>query len=275
MITLGSLFSGSGSFELAGSLCGIKPIWNAEIEKFPRMVTDARFPNVEQLGDVTKINGAQICPVDIITFGSPCQNMSIAGNRKGITGEKSILFFDAIRIIKEMRNATHNQYPRFAVWENVRGALSSNKGEDFYAVIKAFADICEPDVPISRPKKWNTSGWLVGNGWSFAWRLYDAQYWGIPQRRKRIYCIADFTGERAGEILFKPESMSRHSQQGYEAWQSLTSNSKRGIGANSNQHADLYNNIGYDNYRPNNVFATLRASSEDTGGGSKTLVVYV
>ena len=231
MITLGSLFSGSGGFEFAGSLVGIKPIWNAEIEKFPRAVTDARFPDVKQLGDVTQINGAEIEPVDIITFGSPCQDLSIAGKQAGIIdGSRSSLFFQAIRIIKEMRQATNNQYPKFAVWENVRGALSSNKGDDFYEVMQAFASVCEPEISIPRPKKWEKSGWMDGNGWSVAWRLYDAQYWGVPQRRKRIYCIADFRErERAGEILFKSESMSRHSQQGYKAWQDITSDSRRSI----------------------------------------------
>ena len=201
MITLGSLFSGSGGFEFAGSLVGIKPIWNAEIEKFPRAVTDVRFPDVKQLGDVTQINGAEIEPVDIITFGSPCQDLSIAGKQAGIIdGSRSSLFFQAIRIIKEMRKATDNKYPKFAVWENVRGALSSNKGDDFYEVMQAFASVCEPEISIPRPKKWEKSGWMDGNGWSVAWRLYDAQYWGVPQRRKRIYCIADFRENKWGGL---------------------------------------------------------------------------
>lgn len=149
-IKLGSLFSGSGGFELAGAMHGIEPVWSSEIEAFPLKVEELRFPNCKQLGDVAKINGAEIEPVDIITFGSPCQDLSVAGKQAGIhDGERSNLFFQAIRIIKEMRHATANQFPRFAVWENVPGAFSSNGGEDFRAVITAFCSVCQenPDVP--------------------------------------------------------------------------------------------------------------------------------
>ena len=152
MIKLGSLFDGSGGFPLAGTLHGIVPVWASEIEPYPMRVTALRFPNMKQLGDVTKINGAEIEPVDIITFGSPCQDLSVAGLQKGIhEGERSNLFFEAIRIIKEMRNATANVYPRFGVWENVPGAFSSNKGEDFRAVIEAFASVCEDGVAVPQP----------------------------------------------------------------------------------------------------------------------------
>lgn len=207
---LGSLFDGSGGFPLAGALCGIEPVWSSEIEPFCLRVEAARFPNCKQLGSVTEINGAEVEPVDIITFGSPCQDLSVAGKQKGIhDGDRSNLFFEAIRIIKEMRDATANKFPRFAVWENVPGAFSSNKGEDFRAVLQSFCDLWGggADVPQPAKGKWKPSGAIVGDGCSLAWRVYDAQYWGVPQRRKRIYLIADFGSERAGEILFEREGM--------------------------------------------------------------------
>lgn len=226
-MTLGSLFDGSGGFPLAGLLVGITPVWLSEIEAYPLRVTAARFPDVKQLGDVTKINGAEIDPVDIITFGSPCQDLSVAGKQKGIhDGERSNLFFEAVRIIKEMRDADKANgrsgvdiRPRFAVWENVPGAFSSNKGADFQAVLQALASVSCDGVSIPRPKKWNNAGCVVGNGWSIAWRVYDAQYWGVPQRRKRIYLIADFASERAGEILFERESVCGNPAESGAAWE--------------------------------------------------------
>ena len=218
---LGSLFSGSGGFELAGAMHGIEPVWASEIEKFCVDVTSSRFPNMKHLGSVTDIDGGKVEPVDIITFGSPCQDLSVAGKQAGIhEGERSNLFFEAIRIIKEMRHATANKFPRFAVWENVPGAFSSNGGEDFRAVIKAFCSVCEEntDVPgLASGDGWQPAGCVLGDGYSIAWKIYDAQYWGVPQRRKRIYLIADFASERAGEILFKSESMCWNYQTGTEA----------------------------------------------------------
>lgn len=202
---LGSLFDGSGGFPLAGALFGIEPVWASEIEPFPIRVTKQRFPGMKHLGSVTEVKGNEVEPVDIITFGSPCQDLSVAGKQLGIhNGERSNLFFEAIRIIKEMRDGTSNQYPRFAVWENVPGAFSSNKGADFQAVLQAFCDINEKGLSVPRPKdgRWKPAGCIVGNGFSIAWRVYDAQYWGVPQRRKRIYLVADFRTERIGEILF-------------------------------------------------------------------------
>ena len=218
---LGSLFDGSGGFPLAGAMHGIEPVWASEIEPFPIRVTTNRFPNMKHLGSVTDVNGGEIEPVDIITFGSPCQDLSVAGKQKGIhDGERSNLFFEAIRIIKEMRNATANEFPRFAVWENVPGAFSSNNGEDFKAVLQAFSEVTgNAGVPVPGPQggRWKPAGCLLGNGWSVAWKVYDAQYWGVPQRRKRIYLIADFATERAGEILFKSESLCWDYQTGREA----------------------------------------------------------
>lgn len=202
---LGSLFDGSGGFPLAGALHGIEPVWASEIEPFCINVTSKRFPNMKHLGSVTDINGSDIEPVDIITFGSPCQDLSVAGKQAGIhEGERSNLFFEAIRIIKEMRHATANKYPRFAVWENVPGAFSSNKGEDFLAVLKAFCSICEenPDVPRPEDGVWQPAGCILGEHYSFAWRVLDSQYSGVPQRRKRIFLVGDLTDGRAGEILF-------------------------------------------------------------------------
>ena len=224
---LGSLFDGSGGFPLAGVINGICPVWASEIEAYPMRVTAARFPNMKQLGDVTKIKGAEIEPVDIITFGSPCQDLSVAGRQLGIhEGERSNLFFEAIRIIKEMRasdravgRADEHCRPRFAVWENVPGAFSSNKGEDFRAVLQALCEIADPNVLIPEPPKggWTRAGCIVGEGFSIAWRTYDAQFFGVPQRRKRIYLIADFGSERAGEILFERESVRGNPAQSREA----------------------------------------------------------
>ena len=220
-LKLGSLFDGSGGFPLAGALHGIEPVWASEIEPFPIRVTQNRFPGMKHLGSVTDVNGAEVEPVDIITFGSPCQDLSVAGKQLGIhDGERSNLFFEAIRIIKEMRHATADEYPRFAVWENVPGAFSSNGGKDFQAVLQAFADVIgNADDPVPGPPRggWKPSGSVLGDGWSVAWRVYDAQYWGVPQRRKRIYLIADFASERAGQILFERESGAWDSAEGKEA----------------------------------------------------------
>lgn len=231
---LGSLFDGSGGFPLAGLIHGITPVWASEIEPYPMRVTAARLPDMLQLGDVTKIDGAAIEPVDIITFGSPCQDLSIAGKQAGIIhGERSNLFFEAIRIIREMRDATANEFPRWAVWENVPGAFSSHKGADFQAVLQAFCQIrggANHIVPLPPKRKWHRAGCIVGDGFSIAWRQYDAQFWGVPQRRKRIYLIADFGGERAGEILFERESVPGDYSQGAEAWEGAARHPERSIG---------------------------------------------
>lgn len=228
---LGSLFDGSGGFPLAGSINGIEPAWASEIEPYPLKVTANRFPAMKQLGDVTKISGAEIEPVDVITFGSPCQDMSVAGKRIGIhDGERSVLFFEAIRIIKEMRGATNGKYPRFAVWENVTGALSSNEGGDFRDVLQAFCEVQGETVAVPEPPKgkWKPAGCIVGDGYSIAWRVYNAQYWGVPQRRKRIYLIADFGSERAGEILFERESMRGDPAEIGETWEGAAAHAEGG-----------------------------------------------
>lgn len=168
------------------------------------------------LGDITKMSGYTIPPVDVVTFGSPCQDLSIAGKRAGIAGERSGLFSEAVRIIREMRYATFGAYPKYAVWENVPGAFSSNKGEDFHAVLQSLCRVIDPDAVIPRPTdarggiKWPRAGAILADHYSLAWRAMDAQHWGVPQRRLRISLVLDLTGGRAGEILFEPESLRGH-----------------------------------------------------------------
>lgn len=238
MMKLGSLFDGSGGFPLAGIMCGITPVWASEIEKFPIQVTSKRFPDMKHLGDIAKINGAEIEPVDIVTFGSPCQGLSVAGLQKGLEDDRSGLFLEAIRIIKEMRAKTDGKYPTFALWENVPGAFSSSKGEDFKTVLEEMCKISSPDVSIPRPPKrkgknsrleWRNAGSIMGDGYSIAWRVLNAQFWGVPQRRKRIFLVADFGGQRAGEILFERESLSRYFTQSKNPWQGAASTAKNGI----------------------------------------------
>ena len=209
---------------------------------------------MKHYGDVSKINGGEIEPVDVITFGSPCQDMSVAGKREGMKhaeqGDeettRSGLFYEAIRIIKEMREATNGKYPKYAVWENVPGAFSSNKGRDFHAVLEALCSVCDDTVSIPEPYDrkrtklvWNKAGEIVGNNYSIAWRTLDAQYWGVPQRRKRIYLVADFTGRRAGEILFKQESLRGDLQTGDETWQEAAADAVGGVDGSSGNGGQL------------------------------------
>lgn len=236
-----SLFDGSGGFPLAASLCGIDPVYASEVEPYPIAVTKSRFPSMKHLGDVSMINGADIEPVDIITFGSPCQDMSVAGKRAGLkhtaVGDdettRSGLFLEAIRIIKEMRLATNGIYPRFAVWENVPGAFSSNRGEDFRLVLEEFIRISEPNAVMSAVPQagWAYADCINGDGWSVAYRTFDAQYWGVPQRRRRIYLVADFRGGRAGEILFKREGLRGHTAQSGTQGQEIAGDVGNGIKA--------------------------------------------
>lgn len=227
--TLGSLFDGSGGFPLAASMCGIEPVWASEIEPYPIAVTRSRFPGMKHMGDISKINGAEIEPVDIITFGSPCQDLSVAGKRAGLKHEangdnettRSGLFIEAVRIIKEMREATNGEYPTFALWENVPGAFSSNKGEDFRIVLEELIKIVEPKavMPAVPPSGLPYADSYCGDGWSLAYRVFDAQYWGVPQRRRRIHLVVDFRGERAGEVLFEREGNAWNTSQGSETWE--------------------------------------------------------
>ena len=229
-LTLGSLFDGSGGFPLGGLISGITPLWASEIEPFPIRVTTKRLPQVEHYGDVSTLDGAMLPPVDIITFGSPCQDMSIAGKREGLGGSRSSLFYQAVRIVKEMRCKTDGRYPRFVVWENVPGAFSSNKGEDFKAVLEEICKVKDPCVYVPGSAKWQNAGEILGDGYSVAWRVFDAQFWGVPQRRKRIYLVADFAGGCARKILFESEGVSGYTPQGFRSWQGTAADFKEGAG---------------------------------------------
>ena len=205
-LTLGSLFDGIGGFPYAASFYGIRPLWASEIVPECVSVTKKHFPDMEHVGDITKLHGGKLPPVDIITFGSPCQDLSVAsGKRLGLAGERSGLFLEAIRIIREMQEATNGEYPKFALWENVPGALSSSSRRDFKAVLEAFTDA---EVPMPGSGRWANAGMVRGRGADLAWCVYDAQYFGTAQRRRRIFLVADFRGTRAGEILFVPKSLS-------------------------------------------------------------------
>lgn len=262
-----SLFDGSGGFPLAASLCGIEPVYASEVEPYPIAVTKSRFPNMKHLGDVSRIKGAEIEPVDIITFGSPCQDMSVAGKRAGLkhtaVGDeettRSGLFMEAIRIIKEMRVKTNGIYPRFAVWENVPGAFSSNRGEDFRLVLEEFIKITEPDavMPAVPQAGWAYADCISGDGWSLAYRVFDAQHWGVPQRRRRIYLVADFRGECAEKILFEREGVRGYFTQSRTPWQGIASDAQKCVGTD-----DRVGEIPY----------TLKIRSGCEGGGKGALV---
>lgn len=240
-----SLFDGSGGFPLAASMCGITPVMAAEVEPYPIAVTKSRFPYMKHLGNVQNIRGNEIEPVDIITFGSPCQDLSVAGKRKGLkhaeNGDdettRSGLFLEAVRIIKEMREATNGIYPRYAVWENVLGAFSSNKGEDFRTVLDEIIKISEPDAVMPDVPKtgWAYADCYSGDRWSLAYRVFDAQYWGVPQRRRRIYLVADFRGQRAKEILFVKPGLRGYFEKGRTPWQTAAGNAESGIGADDRE----------------------------------------
>ena len=230
-LTLGSLFDGSGGFPLGGLLSGITPVWASEIEPFPIRVTTKRLPFMKHYGDVSRMDGGKIEPVDVITFGSPCQDMSIAGRREGLDGSRSSLFYEAVRIVKEMRCATDGKYPRYIVWENVPGAFSSNKGADFQSVLEEICSVKGYEIDPARPERWANAGEIVADDFSLAWRVFDAQYWGVPQRRKRIYLVADFAGGSAGKILFESEGVSGYTPQGFRPWQGAAGAFAEGAGA--------------------------------------------
>lgn len=271
-LTLGSLFDGSGGFPLGGLISGITPVWASEIEPFPIRVTTKRLPQVKHYGDISKMNGAEIEPVDIITFGSPCQDMSIAGKRDGLSGSRSSLFYEAVRIIKEMRCKTNGQKPRFIVWENVPGAFSSNKGEDFRAVLEEVCKIKDESVSVPKPNKWNSAGKIMGDNYSVAWRQFNAQFWGVPQRRKRIYLVADFAGWCAGKILFESEGLSGYSPKSIQSWQGSASTPAESTGDAG--FGLMFENHGQDaRYTgPLDVSQTV-LSTYGTGGNNQPFVV--
>ena len=217
MMRMGSLFDGIGGFPLAAVRNGFTPVWASEIEAFPIEVTKIRFPEMRHVGDITKLDGAKLPPVDVICGGSPCQDLSVAGQRRGLAGERSGLFMEQTRIAKEMRKAdeqrnvpAHLVRPRYLVWENVPGAFSSAEGEDFRAVIEEIVRIKDSTCNVPRPEsgRWESAGAaILGDEFSLAWRVLDAQFWGVAQRRRRIFLVADFGGTTAPEILFKQDGL--------------------------------------------------------------------
>ena len=232
-LTLGSLFDGIGGFPLAGLYAGIEPVWASEIEPFPIRVTEKRLPGMRHYGDIRHLNGTELEPVDVITFGSPCTDLSVAGRRSGLAGEQSSLFFEAVRIITELREATNGTYPRWAVWENVPGALSSQNGRDYREVLQSLVRVKEPeaDVPVPEGGKWLPAGEIMGGHYSLAWRILDAaQGWGVAQRRKRVFVVLDLDGQRAGQVLFESEGVSGYTPPRGEARQRTAGGIAAGAG---------------------------------------------
>ena len=219
-ITLGTLFDGIGGFPYAALFYGIRPVWASEVLPTAISVTKRHIPEMVYVGDITKLDGRKLPPVDIITFGSPCQGLSISGRRLGLADERSGLFSEAIRIIREMQEVTHGQYPQIAIWENVPGALSSAGGCDFAAVLQAFT---ETPVPMPYSGRWANAGMVRSRGIDLAWCVYDAQYFGTAQRRRRVFLVADFRGKCAGQILFVPKSLRGYFESGGTPRQALTS----------------------------------------------------
>ena len=270
-----SLFDGSGGFPLAASMCGIEPVAASEIEPYPIAVTRSRFSNMKHLAD---INGAEIEPVDIITFGSPCQDLSVAGKRAGLKHEangdeettRSGLFMEAVRIIKEMRKATNGAYPTFALWENVPGAFSSNKGEDFRTVLEELIKIVEPGavMPPVPSKGWPYADSYCGDGWSLAYRVFDAQYWGVPQRRRRIHLILDLRGERAGKVLFEREGVRGDFAESGAARQGATVDATDCSGADDREVRCVAFHLLQDPIPNGDVFPCMGQGNSDHGQAS-------
>ena len=248
-------------------MAGIVPVWASEIEPFPVRVTEKRLPEMKHYGDVHGLNGANLEPVDIITFGSPCQDLSIAGKRSGLGGSRSGLFYEAVRVIAEMRKSTNGKYPRWAVWENVPGALSSQGGQDFRCVLESLVRIKDPaaDVPLPENGRWLHAGEILGDGYSLAWRVLDAaQGWGVAQRRKRIFAVLDLDGQCAGKVLFESEGVSGYTPPGGKARKEAAPGAESGAGTSGErvsaggfctEHSADSRGIGYEKERA----PTLRA----------------
>ena len=291
-LTLGSLFDGIGGFPLAGICAGIRPVWASEIEPFPIRVTEKRLPEMKRYGDIHGLHGAKLEPVDVITFGSPCQDVSIAGKREGLSGGRSGLFFEAIRVIREMREATNGEYPKWAVWENVPGALSSHNGEDFRKVLESLIRVQEPeaDVPLPAGGRWLPAGEIMGNGYALAWRILDAaQGWGVAQRRKRVFVVLDLAGGRAGEVLFESEGLSGYTPPGAKARQGAAGGAEDSAGAAGfcYESGEASRGIGYQEeesstlrcWKPPGVAVrepplTLKIRSGCDGGGKGALIQH-
>ena len=282
--TIGSLFDGSGGFPLAAFMCGGTPVWASEIEPYPIAVTKTRFPYMKHLGSVTDIKGNEIEPVDVITFGSPCQDLSVAGKRAGLkhteNGDeettRSGLFMDAVRIIKEMREATNGKYPRFAVWENVPGAFSSNKGEDFRIVLQELIQIAEPTAVMPAvPKNGRPyADSYCGEGWSLAYRVYDAQYWGVPQRRRRIYLVADFRGECAGKVSFERDGLRGYFEEGGSPWQGAASDAEGSVGADDCRGSFITLEPGIAAREGGHIYEGVSGTLRANAGDNQMAVAY-
>ncbi len=259
-LTLGSLFDGLGGWQLAALHNGVRPVWSSEIEAFPMAVTKKHFPETLQLGDITKLDGATLPPVDIICAGSPCQDLSVAGKRKGLEGERSGLFRQAIDIVFSMREATNGEYPKFFIWENVPGAFSSNKGADFQAVLE---EISKSKIPMPAGGRWAAAGMVRSGKCDIAWRVLDAQYWGVPQRRKRIFLVADFRNQqsRNTEVLFEPESVSGDIESGGKEGQGATTGVENNTGITSSFEPGITARDGRK--LSHEVSTTLRANMGD------------
>ena len=272
-LTLGSLFDGAGTFPLGGLMAGIQPVWSSDLEPFPIRVTTKRMPFIKHYGDIGQMNGSEIEPVDIITGGFPCQSVSVAGKRHGLKhiehGDaettRTGLFYEMIRIVKEMREATNGKYPRFMVAENVTGLFSCSGGRDFQVVLTEIVRIKEPQAPtVPMPEKsWSAADVLVGDGWSLAYRVFDAQGWGVPQRRRRIYLVADFGGRCAPKVLFDTESLFGDSPACFRSWQGTADSLASRLGATGGvisagfctEHSANSRGIGYEKEKS----PTLRA----------------
>lgn len=261
-LKLGSLFDGSGTMPLCATMCGAKAAWASEVEPYPIAVTKTHLPHMKHLGSVTEINGAEIEPVDIITFGSPCQDLSVAGRRAGLDGARSGLFRQAIRIAKEMLAATGGRYPRFMLWENVPGALSSNKGDDFETVLNELLHLSHANEYVRRNGKWNNYG---GYG-AVAYRLVNAQYWGVPQRRRRIYAIADTRGESADKVLFERQGNGWHFEPRFPEGEEIAGIAGDGYRWHESMVGRNFSGGGYD------PAYTLKIRSGCEGGGKGALV---
>lgn len=267
MLTLGSLFDGIGTWQLSARHNGIKPLWSCEIDPYPSAVSHYHFPETKQYGDIKEIHGDSIEPVDIICAGSPCQDLSLAGNRKGFNGDRSSLFLEATRVFHEMRNATHGKYPRFFVWENVTGALSSTHGNDFRAVLE---EIGQSRIPM--PRKWGCGVARLPQC-EIAWRVLDAQYWGVPQRRRRIFLVADFAASerRAAEVLLIEKRVSGDSQESSGKEQGSSNGTRTGTqGAGG---VKTYSAQSYTEIKESNSAATLKAQGGALGGTENYAVI--
>lgn len=260
-LTMGSLFSGSGCFELAGYLLDVEPVWASEVAPFPIRVTTKRFPKMKHYGNIYKMNGATIEPVDIICGGSSCQNLSIAGNGSGLDGDESVVFFEMVRIIKEMREATNGEYPKYVIWENVDNAIRSRDGADFHRVLTEFCNI-SCDCAIPRPKKWERSGCIMGNGYSVGWRVMDSKYFGVPQHRERIFCVINLCGGGYAGLPFEREGIRRDSaQMPKKGWQnaSVLATSPRRSDSFREIERHFFRMLAFGKYTDDAVASTLKS----------------